>query len=116
MADRPVVGIAGLGRMGSRVALKLLDAGFAVHVWNRSVDPVRELESRGATPAPTPAELGAAVDVAITVLTNDEAVRHVALTDGLLQSLRRGSVFADFSTISPELAEEVAREAEGLDG
>lgn len=33
---RPVVGIAGLGAMGSRFAARLLSAGFEVHAWNRT--------------------------------------------------------------------------------
>jgi len=37
------IGIVGLGKMGSRVALKLLKEGHDVVVWNRSEPPVEEL-------------------------------------------------------------------------
>src|SRR3972149_5549548 len=38
------IGIIGLGKMGSRMAGKLLNDGLSVHVWNRSQAPVDELE------------------------------------------------------------------------
>jgi len=38
------IGFIGLGKMGTRMASKLLKEGFEVHVWNRSSDPVKELK------------------------------------------------------------------------
>jgi 6-phosphogluconate dehydrogenase len=40
------IGILGLGKMGSRIALKLLKEGHEVVVWNRSQTPVQELASK----------------------------------------------------------------------
>ena len=36
----------GLGRMGNRMVVKLLDSGHEVVVWNRSKDKVDELLSK----------------------------------------------------------------------
>lgn len=38
------IGFIGLGKMGGRMAGKLLNDGFEVHVWNRSSAPVQELQ------------------------------------------------------------------------
>jgi len=38
------IGLIGLGKMGSRMALKLLQEGHDVVVWNRSVAPIEELQ------------------------------------------------------------------------
>lgn len=40
------IGFIGLGKMGSRMALKLLREGHDVIVWNRSEAPVQELKSK----------------------------------------------------------------------
>jgi 6-phosphogluconate dehydrogenase len=40
------IGFIGLGKMGSRMALKLLKEGHDVAVWNRSEGPVQELKSK----------------------------------------------------------------------
>jgi len=40
------LGFIGLGKMGSRIAEKLLRDGHQVIVWNRSEEPVKNLESR----------------------------------------------------------------------
>ena len=34
--EKPVVAFLGLGRMGVPMALRLLAAGYRVHVWNRN--------------------------------------------------------------------------------
>jgi 3-hydroxyisobutyrate dehydrogenase len=104
MTDARRVGVIGLGSMGSRIAAKLVEAGHEVHVWDRNERATQKLAARGAAVAATPAELATQVDTAISVLTNDEAVREVVIESGLLLSLPDGSVFADLSTTSVELA------------
>ena len=41
------VGVAGLGRMGSAIARRLIDVGHEVIVWNRSPDKAKPLVRRG---------------------------------------------------------------------
>jgi 3-hydroxyisobutyrate dehydrogenase-like beta-hydroxyacid dehydrogenase len=83
-----IVGIVGMGHMGSRIAERLRQAGHEVRTGE-------------------PAELAAQVDVLFTVLPDDSDVREVVLDTGLLAQLRDGAVFADLSTTSIELAEEL---------
>ena len=45
------LGVVGLGRMGSNIARRLMRDGHPVVVTNRSPDPIRRLESEGATGA-----------------------------------------------------------------
>src|SRR4029077_6564091 len=47
------------------------------------------------------------VDVAFSVLADDEAVREVVFGEDLIAGLRRGGVFADLSTTSVDLAVEL---------
>ena len=43
------IGIAGVGRMGSNMALRLLDGGHKLTVWNRSIDKTKPLAGAGAS-------------------------------------------------------------------
>jgi len=45
------IGYIGLGRMGKNMVLHLLEQGVEVVVWNRSLEPVKEVVSAGATGA-----------------------------------------------------------------
>jgi 6-phosphogluconate dehydrogenase (decarboxylating) len=42
------IGVAGLGRMGSAIAKRLIDVGHDVVVWNRDAEKVRPLADHGA--------------------------------------------------------------------
>jgi 3-hydroxyisobutyrate dehydrogenase-like beta-hydroxyacid dehydrogenase len=105
------VGVIGLGLMGSRIARRLIAGAHAVRVWDRSEEAVDELVADGAIATSSPAELAAAVDVAFSVLANDEAVRDVIIGGGVLSSLRSGGVYADLSTTSVDLVMELAAAA-----
>src|SRR5262249_24169406 len=54
------VGVPGLGKMGAAIALRLIDVGHKVTVWNRSADKSKPAAAAGASVAATPAELATA--------------------------------------------------------
>ena len=45
------VGIAGVGKMGAAIALRLMEVGHKVTVWNRSADKAKPLAEAGAAVA-----------------------------------------------------------------
>src|SRR6187402_1032795 len=101
------VGIAGVGKMGAAIALRLMEVGHKVTVWNRSADKVKPLADAGATVAATPAELAAKSEAIITILTDAAAIDAVySGPSGLLSGEVRGKLFIDMSTVQP--ATEVA--------
>ena len=71
------VGIAGLGRMGAAIGLRLIEVGHEVTVWNRSADKTKPLIDAGATLAASPADLAQRVEAVITILTNADALDAV---------------------------------------
>jgi 3-hydroxyisobutyrate dehydrogenase-like beta-hydroxyacid dehydrogenase len=104
----------GLGAMGSRLALRLLEAGHTVAGYNRTPDKARALEPAGLKVAATPREASEGATAVFSMVTDDAALRAVALgADGVLAGLGRGAVFVEMSTVSPaiirELGEAVAR-------
>ena len=106
---KPTVGFIGLGLMGKPMAQNLLKAGFPVVVWNRTTARAQELVSEGAKLAENPRETAKAADVLITIVSDPPALEEVLWgANGAMEGLRRGSVYIDSSTISPDLARRAA--------
>lgn len=103
------VGILGTGAMGSAMAMRLLEKGRSVVVYNRSVEAARALVSHGASLAANPADVLEA-DVVLSLLFNDEAVRSTLDQSGLLApgAAPRRRLHVCCSTISPGLSRELA--------
>ncbi len=97
------IGIAGVGRMGANMGLRLMETGSTLTVWNRSPDKPKPLVEAGASVAKTPAELAHAVEATITILTNAAAIDEVYHgPSGLLSGDVKGKLFIEMSTVPPE--------------
>jgi 3-hydroxyisobutyrate dehydrogenase-like beta-hydroxyacid dehydrogenase len=103
------VGWLGLGSMGGLVVERLLAAGREVTGWNRTAEKGAPLVEKGMVWAGTPREVAERSDVLFSMLTDGRAVEQVASgADGLIAGLRPGAVYADMSTIPPEVSRAVA--------
>jgi 3-hydroxyisobutyrate dehydrogenase len=103
------IGIAGVGRMGSNMTLRLMEGGHKLTVWNRSAEKLKPLQDAGASVAKTPAELASAVEAIITIVTNADAIDTVYHgKDGLLSADVTGKVFMEMSTVPPDVAPKLA--------
>lgn len=99
------VGFAGLGRMGTPMARRILEAGFPLVVWNRSPERAKPLESIGARVAASPRELAEAAEIVITMVADAAALGAVlGGEDGALAGLSRTSILIDMSTIGSQAA------------
>lgn len=104
------VAFLGLGRMGTPMAGRLLDAGLDLRVWNRTLGPAHGLVARGATGAATAAEAVADAEVVITMLADPAALDDVVFArDGVATSIRPEAVLVDMSTVGPTAIRSVAR-------
>lgn len=108
------IAVLGLGRMGHAIAERLVQGGHDLTVWNRSEGKAGELVKRGATEAARPEDAVAPVEVVITSLANDQAVREVALSEDGLRSYVGSRAFVDSSTVSPALSAELGRTFESF--
>lgn len=103
------VGFVGIGRMGGRMARRLLDTGHRVAVVDRDDAAVAAAVSHGATAAATPAEAAQGASIVICSLPNPQALEQVvAGPDGVLASLGRGSILVDVGTGDPQTARRLA--------
>jgi len=97
------IAVLGMGHMGRALAGRLLDGGHQVKVWNRSKGRSGEVVSEGAREAESVADAVEGVDVAITILASDDAVRTVAFGE-IRPSIGEATVYVDSSTVSPKLS------------
>jgi len=97
------IGFVGLGIMGSRQAANLARAGHVLTVYNRTRATAESwVAEHGGSVAGTPAEVGAASDVVITMVVDGGQVRDVLLgPDGVAQGAAPGTLCVDMSTIAP---------------
>jgi 3-hydroxyisobutyrate dehydrogenase-like beta-hydroxyacid dehydrogenase len=101
------VGVVGLGQMGGHVAGRLLDLGHEVHGTDRA--KVESLIARGLQWHDTPREVADAVDVVISMVTDDVALQAITGgPDGIVAGLAPGQVYVDMSSVSPHASAQVA--------
>ena len=96
------IGIAGLGRMGEAIGLRLIECGHELWVWNRTADKTKPLIDAGAKLAASPAALAADVETIITIVTNADAI--AAIYDGaqgVLAADLQGKLVIEMSTVQP---------------
>jgi len=97
------VAVVGLGAMGSRIARRLVEAGYEVLVWNRSPERLTPLVDIGAIATAIPREAAARAEVVITMLADPRALRAVAEgDDGIARGAHTGSTVIEMSTVGPE--------------
>ncbi len=104
------IGFVGLGIMGAPMALKLIEAGFSLKVYNRTDRPrVQQVVDAGAKRVATPAAAAKGSDVIITIVTDTPDVEEVILgEDGVRQTARVGATVIDMSTISTRVTRDIA--------
>ncbi len=113
-AGKKIVGVIGLGDMGSGLVRNCLKAGF--ETWGRDVDPVRhgQMVSEGVRDATSTAEIGAKCDAVFVMVMAGADAESVILGDGgLSSSMRPGATIILSATIKPS---EAVLLAEGLKG
>jgi 3-hydroxyisobutyrate dehydrogenase-like beta-hydroxyacid dehydrogenase len=97
------IGFTGLGQMGRKMAVRLIDAGHELVVWNRSPSALKEFEGR-ARIVKTPQETTDA-EVVITMLADDAALEAVWLGPRMTTQ----GVHLNMATVSLRIARELAK-------
>lgn len=100
------VGFLGTGRMGKAMAANLLKAGHRVRAWDKSPEPLHELERAGADIAANAAD-AVRGDAVISMLPNDAALREGFLAGDLLKRARGGLVSVNMGTVSLDCVDEL---------
>lgn len=113
MTGKPRLGFIGIGLMGKPMSLRLLDAGYALTVWNRSRDKLAPLTAKGAHAADSPAAVARAADIVMLCVTDQHAAEQVLFgPDGIAAGGAAGKLVVDFSSIAPAAARAFAERLE----
>lgn len=103
------IGLIGLGLMGRPMGMNLIKAGYPLTVWNRTSSRAEELVAAGAKLAKSPQEVATCCDFLLTIVSDPPALEEVLWGNcGAMQSLKRGSIYVDSSTVSPALARKIS--------
>jgi 3-hydroxyisobutyrate dehydrogenase len=98
----PTVGWIGTGRMGFQLALRLLNAGHDVAVYNRTRAKAEPLAEKGAKIVDRPVDLASRDIVFIMVSTDHDLEAVLSADGGLLTGTVAPKIIVDSSTVSPE--------------
>lgn len=109
-ASQERVGLIGIGSMGWPMAARLVQAGYAVTVFDAVPGQAAKFAQEvGGQAAPTCAELAAQSDIIFTMLPTSAIVEQVLTgDDGVLSGLRKGSVVVDMSSGVPAHTQRLA--------
>lgn len=102
------IAFLGMGLMGSRMAARLIQAGFEVAVWNRTLSSCDILVDMGATLLNL--QEIAAYPVILTCLADDSAVQTVY--EHIQDQLQPDQVLVDFSSLSVAQTQKLASQAQ----
>ena len=98
--------------MGYPMARRLCEAGFTVHVWNRSPEKAERVAAFGATVFNTPAQAVEGADVVIGMLENGAVMDSVLFAQGVAQgaaqAITKGALVIDMASTKPREARDHA--------
>lgn len=107
----PTIGIAGVGRMGSAAAQRLVTVGLPVILANRTTERASELATQiGCSHAESFARLAESVDILLVLVSGEDGVRAaIHGQDGVLATTdRRATTLVIMSTVQPELVTDIS--------
>jgi 3-hydroxyisobutyrate dehydrogenase len=103
------LGFVGLGLMGSAMALRLLDKGWRLTVWNLEPERIPALVAAGAIAAASPAAVAAQSDVVLVCVLHTLAVEACVFgPGGIAETAHAGQVLVDLSTTDARKTRELA--------
>jgi len=105
------IGIIGIGMLGEAVAENLLNLGYDISVYNRTIEKTRGVEIKGATVMSSPKAVAENTELVIIIVKDAIAVREVSFgKNGIVESGNKKLIVADMSTIDSVESKNIANE------
>ncbi|KAF1774867.1 3-hydroxyisobutyrate dehydrogenase, NAD-binding domain [Phytophthora cactorum] len=103
------VGWIGTGIMGASMCGHLMNHGYELTVYNRTLSKCDGLREKGARVAGSPAEVAQNSDIVFIMVGYPSDVKSVVLDpdSGLLSRMKAGGIIVDMTTSSPALAKKI---------
>ena len=105
------VSVLGMGAMGSRMAISLIQAGHRVTVWNRSIEKTESVIKAGAEVASTPRSAVKEAEYVISMVRDNEASQDVWLGEnGALKGMQQTAIAIESSTLTVSWIKELSQQ------
>lgn len=96
------IAFVGVGRMGSRMASRLIEAGHELSVYDPFAPAVEALKQQGAAAAGNPAEAAEGAEIIMLSLPSPATFTDAVTGEtGILNKVSPGAIVVDFSTVDP---------------
>lgn len=106
------VGFIGLGKMGRHMSGHILEAGYDLTVYDLRQEAAVPLLEKGAKWADNPRAIAENCIVVLSSLPSPKEVREVVYgANGLMEGWKKGDIYVDMTTSSPDLIWQVAEDA-----
>ncbi len=105
------IGFVGVGRMGARMVVRLIEAGYLLTIYDTNKAAMPPLLELGAKSADSPAAVASAAEIVFVSVPTPPIVQAVALGSKGIVEGSRVKIFIDVSTTGATVAKAVA---EGL--
>jgi len=102
-------GFVGIGQMGGPMAGRLLDAGYALTIFDARAAALEPLAARGAKVAKSAAEVGSLTETVLVSLPTPAIVREVILGANGIASGAKVRTIIDLSTTGARVEQEIAQ-------
>ncbi|GGA17342.1 3-hydroxyisobutyrate dehydrogenase [Paenibacillus marchantiophytorum] len=110
--SQTAIGLIGTGVMGKSMASHFMQAGYQVHIYNRTKSKAQDLIEQGALWQASPGELAEQCQVIVTMVGFPSDVEEIYFgQNGILAHVKQGSYLVDMTTSSPILAKRIYDEA-----
>ncbi len=105
------ISLIGLGSMGLPLGMNLLESGYKLRVYNRTIAKAQPLIERGAQLAHSPSEAVESDGIIITMVANDASLEEITIGKmGLVEKLGANGIHLSMSTVSPATSEKLAEQ------
>ncbi|MBT2690356.1 NAD(P)-dependent oxidoreductase [Bacillus sp. ISL-47] len=106
------IGFIGTGVMGSRMVKRMLNNGYQVYVYNRTIEKAKALLDQGADHADSISSLARQCDVICTCLSMPGDVLEVYTgNEGIIEYARPGTVCIDLTSVGEGTSKEIYEQA-----
>jgi 3-hydroxyisobutyrate dehydrogenase len=106
------IAFIGTGVMGRSMAAHILEAGYPLIVYNRTMEKAAELIEKGAQWADSPGEAASRAGTVISMAGYPKDVEEIYLgPGGIVERAGPGTLLIDMTTSSPALAQKIAAKA-----
>lgn len=102
------IALLGIGLMGYPMGRRLRDAGYTLHVWNRTLSKAQRLTPVGAIVHADVASAVENADIVITMLDDGAVVNGVLFDLGAARAMKPETLLIDMSSIRPAEARDHA--------